>query len=58
MEETIKTLGKIIIAVLIVTIPTLTGASLYENWKPITKILLRVAYIFETTQIYHLLKEN
>lgn len=58
MEEIAKTLGKVIIAVLIVTIPTLTGASLYEDWKPIVKILLRVAYIFETTQIYHLLREN
>lgn len=58
MEEIIKTLGKVILAVLIVVIPALTGASLYEDWNPVVKILLRVAYMFEITQIYHLLKEN
>lgn len=58
MEETAKTLGKVILAVLIVVIPALAGASLYEDWKPIVKISLRVAYVLETTQIYYLLKEN
>ena len=58
MEEIAKTLGKVMIAVLIVTIPVLTGASLYEDWNPVVKIVLRVAYMLETTQIYHLLKEN
>jgi hypothetical protein len=58
MEEIIKTLGKVILAVLIVVIPALAGASLYEDWNPVVKILLRVAYMLETTQIYHLLKEN
>jgi hypothetical protein len=58
MEEIIKTLGKVILAVLIVVIPALAGASLYEDWNRVVKILLRVAYMLETTQIYHLLKEN